>query len=109
MVTLFDLQDPAAGALAVEVVRVLAVKIALRMFIVVVFSALPAGGDSKFPTFLDCGVMWLVGIPVTFFAVHGLGLPSVSTVFLLGTFRFLIKMMGLLQNRPSFKKLSSAC
>ena len=93
MVTLFGLQDPASGALAVEVVRVLAVKIALRVFIVVAFSALRAGGDSKFLTFLDCGVMWLVGIPVTFFAVHGLGLTSVSMVLLLAQAEHLARFL----------------
>ena len=93
MVMLFGLKNSATVTLAVQVIRVLAVKIALRMFIVVAFSALRAGGDSKFLTFLDCGIMWLVGIPVTFFAVHGLGLTSVSLVLLLAQTEHLARFL----------------
>ena len=93
MVMLFGLQDRGTVVLAIQVIRVLAVKIALRMFIVVAFSALRAGGDSKFLTFLDCGVMWLVGIPVTFLAVHGLGLTSVSLVLLLAQSEHLARFL----------------
>ena len=93
MVMLFGLENGVTITLAIQVIRVLAVKIALRMFIVVAFSALRAGGDSKFQTFLDCGVMWLVGIPVTFFAVHGLELTSISLVLLLAQTEHLARFL----------------
>ena len=93
MVALFGLQDPAVAELAVGIVRVLAVKIALRMFIVVAFSALRAGGDSKFLTFLDCGVMWLVGIPLTFLAVYVLHMESIAFVLLFAQLEHLARAL----------------
>ncbi len=82
MVSLFGLKDPNVFANAVTIVRVFSIKISLRLFIVIVFASLRAGGDSKMLTFLDSGIMWSVGLPLAFFAVNALKIQDVALVFL---------------------------
>ena len=81
LVGCFGLQDPLVHSLAVSIVMVFAIKIALRLFIVIVFSALRAGGDAKVLTVLDSGIMWCVGLPSAFIAVW-CGLTNIALVFL---------------------------
>ena len=82
MVSVFGLQDPNVYLNAVTIVRVFSVKISIRLFIVIVFASLRAGGDSKTLTFLDSGIMWLVGLPLAFFAVNVLRIQEIWLVFL---------------------------
>ena len=91
MVMLFGLQDPEVFTLAVQVVGVFAVRIALRLFIVVAFSALRAGGDSRFLAFLDSGIMWLVGVPLAFSVIHILGVTSITLALLIVQLEFLVR------------------
>ncbi len=81
LVACFGLTDPLVHTLATQIVSVFAIKIALRLFIVIVFSALRAGGDSKVLTVLDSGIMWVVGLPSAFIAVW-CGLTNIAVVFL---------------------------
>ncbi len=83
MVAVFALQDDAVIALAVIIVQVFSIKISLRLFIVIIFSTLRAGGDSKMLSFLDSGIMWLVGLPLAFFLVHVMQMTNIALVFLI--------------------------
>lgn len=82
MVSVFGLKDPLIFTNAVTIVRVFSIRISLRLFIVIVFASLRAGGDSKILTFLDSGIMWAVGLPLAFFAVNVLKIQEISLVFL---------------------------
>lgn len=93
IVSLFNLTDPAVRQMAVGVVRVSSVRISLRLVIVVIFASLRAGGDAKYLMFLDSGVMWLYGIPLTYFLVMGLGLQNFIIVFLLVQSELLVRML----------------
>ncbi len=73
-VMLFGIQSADVVENSILVVQVLSIKIALRMFIVVIFSSLRAGGDTKALAFLDSGIMWFVSLPIAFISVHFFGL-----------------------------------
>ncbi|MEG2915882.1 MAG: hypothetical protein RR839_05505, partial [Oscillospiraceae bacterium] len=94
---------PAVFESAVTIVRVFSIKISLRLFIVIVFGALRAGGDSKILTLLDSGLMWAVGIPLAFFAVHVLKIESISFVFLIIQLEQVIRMILGLIRYKSYK------
>ena len=83
LVAIFQLDDSFVIAQAVAIVQVFSLKIALRMFIVIIFSSLRAGGDSKILTLLDSGLMWCVGIPLAFISVHVFHIESIAIVFLI--------------------------
>ncbi len=82
LVMLFGLTDINVFNSAVGIVRVFSIRISLRLFIVIAFAALRAGGDSKFLTFLDCGIVWLVGLPAVFIVVHVIGITNIEIAFL---------------------------
>lgn len=82
MVAIFGLKDPAVVADAIGVVRVIAIKIALRLFIVIILSSLRAGGDSKIISYLDSGIMWVVGLPLAFLVVNVFNVRNIATVYL---------------------------
>lgn len=81
MVSLFGLTDPTVYAGAVMIVRLFSIRIATRLFNVIIMSSLRAGGDSLFLMFLDCGIMWLVGIPLAFASVYLFKVTSISLLF----------------------------
>ena len=83
LVSIFDLSNPITINEAELIVKVFALRIALRFFIVIVFSSLRAGGDAKILTLLDSGLMWCIGIPLAFISVYLLGIESVAIVFLI--------------------------
>lgn len=83
LVGLFQLQDPIVVENAVNIVRVFSIRVSLRLFIVIIFSTLRAGGDSKVLTLLDSGIMWSIGLPLAFIGVNVLGITSIALVFLL--------------------------
>lgn len=82
LVAIFQLEDTYVVEQAVAIVKVFSLKIALRMFIVIVFSSLRAGGDSKILALLDSGLMWGIGIPLAFISVHLFHIQSIAMVFL---------------------------
>lgn len=83
LVGIFDLSSLQVIEEAVLIVKVFALRIALRFFIVIVFSSLRAGGDSKVLMLLDSGLMWSVGIPLAFISVHVFQIQSIALVFLI--------------------------
>lgn len=93
MVNLFGLSNPAVHSQAVLIVQIFSIRISLRMFNVLVFSALRAGGDSKFLAFLDAGIMWIVGIPLAFLLVEGFQITSIALVFLIIQVEQLVRMV----------------
>lgn len=82
-VSLFQLTNVYVVQEAILIVKVFALRIALRFFIVIVFSSLRAGGDSKILTLLDSGLMWGIGIPLAFISVHFMHIQSIAFVFLI--------------------------
>lgn len=81
MVRLFGLEDPLVYHGAVTIVRLFSIRIATRLFNVIIMSSLRAGGDSLFLMFLDCGIMWLVGIPLAFVSVYIFHITSITLLF----------------------------
>ena len=55
-------------------------------------SSLRAGGDSLFLMFLDCGVLWLVGVPLAFAGVYVLHIRSIAGLFALIQLEQLVRM-----------------
>lgn len=93
LVSLFGLTDEAIRAGAVMMVRLFAIRIGFRLFNVIFMSTIRAGGDSYFLMFLDCGVVWLVGVPLAFFAVKTLGVTSITTLYALIQAEQLVRML----------------
>ena len=83
LVSLFGLTDPILEQAAIVIVRLFAIRIAFRMFNVIIMSSLRAGGDSFFLMMLDGGVMWCVGIPLAYVAVLVLGVTNVAVLFVI--------------------------
>ena len=69
--------------LATTILRILSLRLALRVFNVLIFSALRAGGDAKFLTWLDAGLVWGLGLPLTAFLVMVVKIDSLAAVLLL--------------------------
>lgn len=92
LVALFGLSDPAVAAMAATMVRLFSIRIACRLFNVIFMSTIRAGGDSIFLMFLDCGVMWLVGVPLAFAGVRILGITSITALFTLIQVEQLVRM-----------------
>ena len=98
--SLFSLSSAAAFEDAVAIVRIFSLKIALRMFIVLVFACLRAGGDSKFLMFLDSGLMWGLGIPLTYICVYLFRMDNIAQVFLVIQLEQVVRMvLGLFRYR----------
>lgn len=83
LVALFGLTDGVVKAGAIMIVRLFSIRIATRLFNVIIMSSLRAGGDSVFLMFLDCGIMWSVGIPIAFISVYYFHVQSVALLFLI--------------------------
>ncbi len=103
MVQLFSIKDPAIFIVATQVVSVLSIKSALRLFNFVSFSVLRAGGDTKMIQFLDSGLLWLVGIPLIYVCVKVLGITNIITVLIVIQLEQLIRMIGALSRVLSGK------
>ncbi len=96
MIQLFNINDPSTFLLATQVVSILSIKSALRLFNFVSFSILRAGGDTKMIQFLDSGLVWLVGIPLVYICVNLLGITSLITVLVIVQLEQVIRMIGAL-------------
>lgn len=83
MVGLFGLSDPEVVRGAILIVQIFSLRLSLRMFNVIVFSSLRAGGDSRFLAFLDAGILWMIGLPTAFIFVGIIKIQSIALVFLL--------------------------
>ena len=92
MVSLFSLSDPAIESAAVLMVRLFSIRVVCRLFNVIFMSALRAGGDSLFLLFMDCGLLWLVGVPLAFAGVTVLGIQTIGGLFALIQIEQLVRM-----------------
>jgi len=100
MVSLFNLADASIAAASVLMVRLFALRIAFRLFNVIFMATLRAGGDSIFLMFLDCGVLWLVGVPLAFAGVYLLHIQTIGGLFALLQLEQLVRMgIGYLRYR----------
>ncbi|MBR2809181.1 MAG: MATE family efflux transporter [Erysipelotrichaceae bacterium] len=72
---------------------VYALKLFFRMFIYVMFCTLKAGGDSKAVTFLDCGLVYIVGVPVVYASVYLLGIRSITLMVLMAQLEQLVRLI----------------
>ena len=100
MVSLFGLAEAAVASAAAMMVRLFALRIACRLFNVIFMSTLRAGGDSLFLMFLDCGVLWLVGVPLAFSGVYLLHIQTITGLFALLQLEQLVRMgIGYLRYR----------
>jgi len=92
MVSLFGLTDTATAAASVTMVRMFAIRVAFRLFNVIFMSTLRSGGDSLFLMFLDCGVLWLVGVPLAFAGIYALHITTIAGLFALIQLEQLVRM-----------------
>ncbi len=100
LVGLFGVTEADVVESSIFVVRVMSIKIALRMFAVVIFSSLRSGGDTKALAFLDSGIMWSIGLPIVFVAVYFLQIRELWLVCLLMNSEHLIRtILGLIRLR----------
>lgn len=83
MVGLFGMSDPSMHEGAVLIVRLFAIRIAFRMFNVIIMASLRAGGDSLFLMFLDGGIMWTVGLPLAFISIIFFHVTSYAVLFVI--------------------------
>lgn len=103
LVSLFGLTNPDAITMSTAIVRVSAFRIALRMIVVVIFSSLRAGGDSRMLMVLDCGIVWFVGIPLIYGMISLLHMTNFPLIYFLAQFelvaRIIIGMRRFTSNR----------
>ncbi|MCD7839677.1 MAG: MATE family efflux transporter [Erysipelotrichaceae bacterium] len=83
LVSLFRLSSHTVVKEANLIVKVFALKIALRFFVVIIFASLRAGGDLTALTLLDSGMMWGIGIPLAFISVYVFHIDSIALVFMI--------------------------
>ncbi len=93
LVSLFNLNDADVVALSRGIVRVSAVRVALRMIVVVIFASLRAGGDSRFLMLLDCGIVWCVGIPLLYSLILVFHLENFVLIYLLAQFELVVRII----------------
>ena len=102
MVSIFQNTNPAVIENAVAVMMVFGLRVALRVFVGLMFSIFRAGGRSKFVMFLDAGVMWLVGLPLAYVSYHFLGITNIALLFLIiqiePASRIVISLIAYLKN-----------
>ncbi len=90
--TLYGGLAPAITAEAILLTQMFAFRIALRLFNSFFFSSLRAGGDAKYLLFIDGGIMWMVGLPITFAAVMFFGVKSVVVLFLINQIEQFVRL-----------------
>ena len=83
MVSIFQNSNPVVVRNAIRVTMVFGLRVALRIFVGLMFSIFRAGGRSKFVMFIDAGVMWLIGLPMAYVAYQFLGIRDIAMLFLL--------------------------
>jgi len=83
--------SPQVSAYTRSILLVIAALLWLRVANMVLFiGVLRSGGDTRFAFFLDCGSIWLVGVPLAFLGAFVFHLP-VYTVYLLVMTEELVK------------------
>ena len=73
--------------------RLFTIRTATRLFNVIFLFTIRAGGDSVFLMFLDCGLVWSVGVPLAYASVLLFGVESVVVLFLLVQVEQVVRML----------------
>ena len=63
------------------------------MIVVVIFSSLRAGGDSKMLMVLDCGIVWFVGIPLIYGMIALLHMENFALIYFLAQFELAVRIL----------------
>ncbi len=91
-VGLFSLSSPDLVGGTIIMVKLSALRVALRLFNVIFLFSIRAGGDSLYILFLDCGLVWLVGMPVVFGSILLCGVGSMPLLFLIVQFEQFVRL-----------------
>lgn len=98
IVSLFSVKSISAYNLSVSIIRVLSLRVAFRLFNVIIFAALRSGGDSKFLALLDSGILWIVGVGSTYLMIYLIGITDIVLVILISQLEQFIRLViGLLR------------
>ena len=92
-VGLFQLSSPELVESTVLMTRLFTIRTATRLFNVIFLFTMRAGGDSLFLMFLDCGLVWSVGVPLAYAGVLVFGVESVVVLFLLVQVEQVVRML----------------
>ena len=92
-VSMFRLSSPELVESTVLMTRLFAIRIATRLFNVIFLFTMRAGGDAVFLMFLDCGLVWSVGVPLAYAGVLLFGVESVVVLFLLVQVEQVVRML----------------
>lgn len=92
-VGLFQLSSPELLENTVLMTQLFSIRIATRLFNVIFLFTMRAGGDSVFLMFLDCGLVWSVGVPLAYAGVLLFGVESVVVLFLLVQVEQVVRMI----------------
>lgn len=91
--SLFAIASQESFNLAVSIIQVLSLRVAFRLFNVIIFAALRSGGDSKFLAFLDSGILWIFGIGTTYLLIYGLNVSNIVIVILISQIEQLVRLI----------------
>lgn len=92
-VGLFRMSSPELVESTVLMTRLFTIRTATRLFNVIFLFTIRAGGDSVFLMFLDCGLVWSVGVPLAYAGVLLFGVESVVVLFLLVQVEQVVRML----------------
>ena len=92
-VGVFHLSSPELLEGTVLMTKLFALRIATRLFNVIFLFSIRAGGDSLYLMFLDCGLVWMVGLPIAYGSILLLGVQTVPTLFVLVQIEQLVRLV----------------
>ena len=92
-VGMFQMSSPELVESTVLMTRLFTIRTATRLFNVIFLFTIRAGGDSVFLMFLDCGLVWSVGVPLAYAGVLLFGVESVVVLFLLVQVEQVVRML----------------
>lgn len=93
LVGLYQLDNPLVIESAIMIVRFFALRLAFRMFNVMIFASLRAGGDANYLTFIDAGILWLVGLPLAYILVYFVQLDNLPVILLIVQIEQLVRLV----------------
>ena len=105
LVSLFEVQSASVLNNAIWIVRIFALRIGMRFFIVIIFGTLRTGGDTKALMFLDSGLMYMVGLSIAFGSILVFRVQSIVLVFLLCQTEYVLRILfGMMRYRKGLWK-----
>lgn len=105
LVSLFEVQSASVLNNAIWIVRIFALRIGMRFFIVIIFDTLRTGGDTKALMFLDSGLMYMVGLSIAFGSILVFHVQSIVLVFLLCQTEYVLRILfGMMRYRKGLWK-----